>query len=269
MPSLRDVQRGFCAATIFGDDTAVAGLGVAAGALGVAARIDIYRNNVLGNYRKVLGAAFPVVKRLVGAAFFHAAVDAFVRAHPSVRGDVNGYGADLARFLESYGPARPLAYLPDVARLEWAIDQAAIAADASALDLAALAAVDQDALAMLRFRLHPSVRLIESRYPLLHIWQANQPDRDGSDEIDLGEGGDSLLVARAERAVGIERLTPGEAQLLRALAANAALGAAAARAGAVNPSFDLPAVLQRHVLNRVVVAFAAPRAPRVGRKRIQ
>ena len=157
-----------------------------------------------------------------------------------------------------YPPARALAYLPDVARLEWAIDQAAIAADAPSFDLAALAALPEDAYAGLRFVLHPSVQLVESRYPILRIWQANQPDFEGSAEVDLDEGGDSLLVARGERGVDIERLEPGAAALLRGFAAGESLAVAASLATAAEPSFDLTAALRRHVASQVLVAFVAP-----------
>lgn len=258
MPSLRDIQRGMSAAAIFDDDAALAGLGVVAGTIGVAARIEVYRNNVLGNYRKALAATFPVVKKLVGATFFNAAVDAFVRAYPSTCGDVNRYGGDLPDFLADYGPARSLEYLPDVARLEWALDQSGIAADAPAFDLAALAALRQDEYAALRFVLHPSAQLVESRYPILHIWQINQPDHEGADEVDLGEGGDSLLVARGERRVEIERLRAGEAAMLGALAANEPLAIGAALAAKADPSFDLPAALRKNVANHVLVALRAP-----------
>ena len=47
---------------------------------------------------------------------------------------VNRYGGDFAVFLTGYAPARELVYLADVARLEWAIDQANIAADAPEID---------------------------------------------------------------------------------------------------------------------------------------
>ncbi|MEP6997486.1 MAG: DNA-binding domain-containing protein [Betaproteobacteria bacterium] len=253
MPSLLEIQRGM-AATIFGDDAALVALGVVAGGISAAARIDIYRNNVLGNYRKALAATFPVVRRLVGAAFFDAAIDAFVRAHPSNRGDVNRYGGDLARFLADYAPARSLGYLPDVARLEWAIDQAGIAADAPAFDFAALAALAEDAHASLRFVLHPSAQLIESRYPILHIWRVNQPDGHGPPDVDLGEGGDSLLVARGEHGVGVERLGPGETALLRALGRDAPLATAASRANQAEPSFHLPTALRRYVASHLLVA---------------
>src|SRR5438874_11380184 len=98
MPSLREVQRGFVAATVFGDNVALADLGIVAGALDPAARIAIYRNNALSNYRKALAATYPVVQRLVGAAFFNAAIDAFDRAHPSRLGDGNRYRSSPARF---------------------------------------------------------------------------------------------------------------------------------------------------------------------------
>jgi hypothetical protein len=258
MPSLREIQRRMAAATLSGDAAALAALGVVGGTIGVSARVVIYRNNVFGNYRKALAATFPVVRRLVGAAFFDTAVDAFVRSHPSTRGDVNRYGRELARFLADYLPARPLAYLPDIARLEWAIDQAAIAADAPPFDLAALAALPEDAHAGLRLVLHPSAHLVESRYPILHIWQVNQPEFEGAAEVDLGEGGDSLLVARGEDGVDVERLEPGAAALLHGLTAGATLAIAADLAAEAEHSFDLPAALQRQVANHVLVAFVAP-----------
>lgn len=258
MPSLREVQRGMAAATIFDDHTALAALGIVSGTAGAAARIAIYRNNILGNYHKALAATFPVVRQLVGAAFFNAAVDAFVRDHPSTRGDVNRYGGELPRFLSTYVPARDLVYLPDVARLEWSIDQAAIAADAPAFDVAVLAALPEDAHASLRFVLHPSAQLLESRYPILRIWQVNQTNDAAAASVDLGEGGDSLLIGRGPRGVGVERLSPGESALLRAFAANLTLSAAAHRAVEAEPAFDLPAALRHHVANHVLVGFQVP-----------
>jgi len=258
MPSLVEIQRGMAAATLFGDAAALAGLPIVAGTISPTARVDIYRNNVFGNYHKALAATFPVVRRLVGAAFFNAAVDAYVRAHPSTRGDVNRYGGELPRFLADYPPARGLAYLPDIARLEWAIDQAAIAADALPFDLVTLAALPEDAHASLRLVLHPSAHLVESRYPILHIWQANQPDFEGSADVDLDQGADSLLVARGEGGVAIERLEPGAAALLHGFVAGEPLAVAARLATAAEPSFDLAATLRQLVANRVLAGFVAP-----------
>jgi hypothetical protein len=259
MSSLLEMQRGFSAATLFSDTAAIASLPIVAGDLDSEARIAVYRNNVLGNYRKVLAATFPVVRRLVGGAFFDTAAEHFVRGHPSTRGDVNRYGGDFAVFLATYPPARELVYLADVARLEWAIDQANIAADAAPLDVTTLASVAPDALANLHFVLHPAARLIASPFPILRIWQVNQADRGGDERVDLAEGRNTLLVSRSAQGIGIDRIEPGDHALLAALAANATLGVAAERAGAADAEFDLAAALRRHVANQTIVAFCAPR----------
>jgi len=256
--ALRDLQRGLVAATLFGDDAALARLGIATGPMDARSRVAVYRNNVFGNYRKVLAATYPVVKRLVGGPFFEAAAEHFVRAYPSTRGDVNAYGGDFAIFLAAYAPARELAYLPDVARLEWAIDQAAIAADASPMDLAALSAVAPELLPELRMRAHPSLRLLVSRFPLLAIWQSNQPGHEGDGRVDLDAGGEALGIARGADGVVIERISRGQHALLTALLANRTLDAAAAEAAAADTDFELSTTLPRLVASQVLVAFQAP-----------
>ena len=62
-------------------------------------------------------------------------------------------------------------YLPDVAKLEWAMDSVFHAADAVPLDLQALAAVPPEVFATLRFDLHPASRIVCSPYPILRIWR--------------------------------------------------------------------------------------------------
>jgi hypothetical protein len=263
MPSLRELQRGFAAAIIFGDRSAMAGLGVMGGALDAGARLAIYRNNVLGNYRKALAATYPVVQALVGRPFFGAAVEAFVRAHPSRRGDVNRYGGELAQFLASYAPARELPYLPDVARLEWAIDQATIAVDADRLDLASLAAAPETTLGSLRFELHPSARFVVSRYPIFRIWQANQAGHDEDPPVDLSEGGDALLVVRGADGVSVQRLSSATHAFLSSLGGHLTLSQAVERAIAADASFNLGEALKRYVASQTIVAFRAPPFRRV------
>ena len=108
-------------------------------------------------------------------------------------------------------------------------------------------------------RVHPSVHLLTSEFPLLCIWKANQPDGESDGRVDLDAGGDSLLVARGKDGVTIERLAAGEHLLLAMLAANRTLGTATTRAADADDQFDLTAALRRHVANHTLVAFHAPR----------
>ena len=115
-------------------------------------------------------------------------------------------------------------------------------------------------LGELRFKLHPSVQLVPSPYPIFHIWQVNQPGHAGEDRVDLGEGGDALLIARGANGVAVERLTPGGHALLRALARNLQLADAVERALAAEASFDLPTTLKSHAAAGTVVGFRVPRS---------
>ena len=112
MPSLLETQQRFVEA-VFTPDTSIDMVG---GSPAFARdRMAIYRRTIFANYRKALSASYPVVKRLTGTPFFHAAIDAFARAQPSQSGDLNVYGEALGEFLATYPPAADLPYIPDVA----------------------------------------------------------------------------------------------------------------------------------------------------------
>jgi len=189
-------------------------------------RRSVYRRNVLANLREALGAAYPVVRRLVGDAFFDEAADRYARAHPSASGDLHRYGEAFAAFLARYEPASELEYLPDVARLEWAVAQAFHAADARSLDFAALGAIPEGDRGAIRLTLQPAAGLLESPHPIASIWSANQPGRDGTP--DRTDGAERVLVHREGFVVRVRELGDSEWALLGALARGASLAEIAA-----------------------------------------
>jgi hypothetical protein len=255
MPSLHELQQGFAAALLGAEGTQPP-FAITPPARG-AERIAIYRTAVFANYRNALGATYPVVKRLVGAPFFHAAVDAFVRAHPSTCGDLNVYGDAFASFLEGYAPAANLPYLPDVARLEWAIDEASRAPDhdcAPDAVLTALAAAPPDRLPALRLALTPSCRLVASSLPIYRIWQVNQPDYEGDDRVSLDEGPVTLLVRRDTQGICVEPIDAGLHAWLSALATRSPLGASIEAAQNAAAGFDLGQALQTHIATGTIAA---------------
>jgi hypothetical protein len=191
--------------------------------------IGIYRRNLFANLGGALAAAYPVVERLVGVSFFREAARRYILAHPSASGDLGEYGDRFARFLADYPHAAALAYLPDVARLEWACHECYGAADAPALDLGSLARVPEADQARIRFELHPAVRLVRSEHPVAAIWQANQPGSDGTPQ--RLEGGDRVIVHRRDGAVAVEVATPGLWRLAESLSKGESLGAASPAVG--------------------------------------
>jgi hypothetical protein len=256
MPSLPELQAAFARALIernegqFLADWIVSGRG-----LDAQARIGVYRNNVLSNYRNTLRAVYPVVLALVGEPFFDHACDTYASQHPSRSGDLSDFGGEFGDFLAGWPPAAQLAYLSDVARLEWAVERVFHAVDPVALDLHALALVPREELPSLRFQLHPASRIVCSPYPILRIWQVNQPGFAGNQAVELHAGGDALLVIRRDATVELERLSAGELSLLQALAADHTLAQAHAQALEADPRLNLAALLQHYVLSGTLVAF--------------
>ena len=188
-------------------------------------RLALYRDAILANRAGALRAAFPVVARLVGDAYFDEAARLYGEAVPPACADLNCHGATFPAFLATYSHAADMPWLADVAKLEWAWQESLAAADAPGLDFAALALVPEGEQAHLRFHLHPSVRLVRSAWPVLSIWEANQPERDGSPDRD--EGADAVIVWREEQRVRLALLSPAEAAFVDGLARGLALEEAA------------------------------------------
>ena len=218
--------------------------------------IEVYRRNVRANLGGALAAAYPVVRRLVGDAFFDEAALRYARSNPSRSADLHDYGGSFGAFLEVYEPARKLAYLPDVARLEWACHESHHAAGAPAFDLAALRQITAEELGEVRFHLHPATRLTRSFHPIAAIWEANQPPRDGTP--DRIEGPDHVVVRREKLVVRVERVDAAEWTLLAGFAAGASLDAASAALAPGDVERILAASLARFVRDGVVCGFTLP-----------
>ena len=214
--------------------------------------VAVYRRNVLANLAGALASTYPVVRRLVGEAFFGEAARRHALAVPSASGDLNPYGATFGEFLARYEPARELDYLPDVARLEWALHQSDQAADAPAADPAALARVAPGDEGNVHLSLHPAARLVASPHPILAIWEANQPGQDGTP--DRGRAGERVLVRRGAHGAVAGLVDAGEWNLLVALDAGASLDEAIDALGD-----------EAHRLPELVSRFAAANVLRAGR----
>ncbi|MET0216994.1 MAG: DNA-binding domain-containing protein [Burkholderiales bacterium] len=255
MPSLRELQLAFADAL---DRNAWPDPGTPCGD-GLTPRdrerFPVYANNVATNLIEALRAVYPVVEKLVGGKFFAHAAREYVRAVPSVSGDLHRYGRSFPQFLARFDGARPLVYLPDTARLEWLMHETFHAADQDALDLTQLGRVAPDRVGALVFCLHPACRLLRSPYPVHRIWQVNQPDAHDDERVDLGEGGVHLLIARPNASVEIELVSEAEFSALTAMAAGADLTSALADAQARDAGFDAGQFLRRRVLARTLVDF--------------
>jgi hypothetical protein len=239
MRSLADRQAAFGRALLSGAGPAL--LGEFAEAAPVAeARFAAYRRNALGNWRAALAGTYPVLAELLGPAHFASLCDDYIAAHASTDGDLNAYGEALPGSRAAQDRADEFPWLPDLARLEWALQAAYVAADPVPVALESLFAVPPEGQATVRFRLWPGATLVESAWPVGAIWRAHQLGDAARDEalsvLDLSPGRHVVLAARGARGdVEAIDLPAGEAALWRALAAGLPLSDAIAAAGAEDP----------------------------------
>lgn len=258
MSALAGLQRAFAAA-LHGEGDGAIGERVRAAGAPVGARIAQYRRNMDATRHDALAAAYPVVRRLVGDAFFAAMARRYGAGHPSRSGDLHLFGDAFDRFIAACATARDLPYLADVARLEWACHECFHAADAR-FDAPALARVPASRRHELRLRLHPAVRLLESPHPIVAIWEANQPGSDATPA--RAAGPDRALVWRDGFEVRVRCLEPAEWTLLRSLALGATLEDAVEAMGVAEARRVLCAALARFGADGLIAGFerAAGRA---------
>jgi hypothetical protein len=223
----------------------------------LARRFSVHRNNVVGSLVDAVADTFPVVHALVGTEFFRAMAAVFVRAQPPRSPLMHQYGSAFPAFIEGFAPARPLPYLADVARLEFARVQACHAADAQPLtaqsaDELLAAGVD---LAALRPVLHPALRWIESAHPVVSLWAAHQ-GQGALEDVALGQD-ECALVVRPAFDVLVVPCDAGTVAFVQRAHAGGDLADCTA-AGAAHPGFFLSSTLSVLLAHGALAALSFP-----------
>jgi hypothetical protein len=250
MPALLELQRAMRASIVELDASAI----VESLATGSEPdRLDIYRNTIFFALTRALRLAFPAVELLVGGEFFASAADAFIREYLPRAAYLDLYGGEFPDFLSRFPPAISLPYLADVARLEWAVNRALHAPDETPLDLSRLAALVPDDQGRVSFRVHPSVSLLRSDFPVDDFWRAvlNSDDQALAD-LDFTSGPAFLLIERGPTGVEVTRLKKPAWRFLDVLCRSEPLFSAIDSADDI----DAPGLLAEHLAAGRFVAFS-------------
>lgn len=209
----------------------------------ISRRFEVYRQSLRSNFLNALKADFPVVARLVGEDFFRFACAKYIAGRPSHSADLNLVGHGFAAFLSRFPSASALPYLPDVARFEWLWQNAFLAEDTENTLYAQLETLDPAQYGDLRFVFHPSHRIFDSPYPVLSIWQANQPHIAEPPTVSIDEGATRVELYRPATTVEIRPLTQSEYRFVESLRHGRTLDEAGAECLARDPEFAVDAAL--------------------------
>nr|WP_035787912.1 MULTISPECIES: DUF692 family multinuclear iron-containing protein [unclassified Janthinobacterium] len=219
---------------------------------GNAHRLALYRGNLTATWTKTLAHAYPVLQMLVGEEFFGGLARAYGLAQPSDSGDLNRFGARFADFLGGFPHVAHLPYLPDMARLEWALHRAYYSADAAAVGAADFAAVGPQRMESARLRLHPACALLASEWAVVPLWLAHQGD--AAPAFPQQMRADSYaVVARPLWKAQVLPLGKAEHAALALLGGGDDFGAALDAAFDIDEAFDVGASVARWIAHAVVV----------------
>ncbi len=134
--------------------------------------LQAYQANAHAQAQRSLRATYPVVAQLVGADDFSALCTDFWHRHPPELGDLAQWGSDAPAFLQGNLQLASEPYLADVARVEWALHQCALAADIPP-DLASLALLSANDPSALALRLASGTAVVTSTFPVASIVRAH------------------------------------------------------------------------------------------------
>jgi Putative DNA-binding domain len=217
-------------------------------------RFSVYRNNVIVGLIEALRAHYPATYRLVGDEFFWAMARDYVLLEPPTSPLLFDFGARFPDFIEQFEPAGTLPYLADVARIERAWTETYHAPDQQALGADALSCISSYQIAELCLMLHPSMRVVRSRFPSVRIWRMNVGD-DFPSPVDLESGAEDALVVRPNADVDVRSLRPGVASFVRSLAQGKTLMAATEAALSDSSSFEFSSDLAMLIAAGVFVGY--------------
>jgi hypothetical protein len=214
------------------------------------AGVQAYRANAQAIAERALVAAYPVLARLVGDETMAALARDLWRQHPPVRGDLAWFGGELADWLATVHELSDVPYLPDVARLEWAVHRAHAAADPpdAPHDLQMLAQVDPSEVGV---RFVEGSTGVASAWPIVTLWQVHQVPADEAPNLDAARAalaagqGEAAWVWRRGHRVEVAGLTLAEHEFNAELLAGRSLGLALEGASTHHADFSFEPWLLR------------------------
>jgi hypothetical protein len=226
-PALAELQARFASALRAGgaepDDraTSLAACIVDDG-LAPEARVQVYRNNVRALFEGALARTYPVLRRRVGEDYFARLADEYRQHHPSRSGDLHWTGRDFPEWIDARMGGGDYAWLADLARLEWACEEALVCQWAPAAAPDALARLRPEELASAVVSLQPGLRTVRSAFPVWSVWQANQPGSPG-ETVDPSLGPQQVAVVPTVDGLVLHSLPVDRCRFVEQLAAGCTL----------------------------------------------
>ena len=185
-------------------------------------RLAIYADAYFYRLRDVCREDFPATVAVLGDAHFHNLITGYLLDYPPTEPSIQYAGRYLADFLRGHPLRASRPFIADLATLERTLVESFHAADALALEPAALNAITPAEWPGLGMALHPAVRILDLEW---HVQDVVRAVEDGEEPEAPPPGPLKLVVWRRDTRVHYRELEPGESAALTLAADGTTFGA--------------------------------------------
>jgi hypothetical protein len=222
-PSLAEIQLALAERILGGDAPDLdAWIAVPPG-VDAAERLSAYTNGYPARIRESLREAYPALLHILGDRSFAELAERYLPHVPAGEPNLNFVGSALPGFVAHDSLARDLPFLPDLARLEWAVNDCFHARLADPFDALACEDWKPEAWSSACIDFQPGTALVRSPWPVRALRECRNVAREEID-VDLVDRPENVLVHRADLDVVTRVVDDTEAEALDLLLAGEPLG---------------------------------------------
>ena len=147
-------------------------------------RVHVYAHAYRARLSESLLEDYPILHEMLGDESFDFLCNEYIDAQPSDHASLRFFGGHLEAFLFQNTPFSNEPALGEMARFEWALRDVFDGKDESAVSLEELGSIPPESWTILRFKLHPTYKIINFKWNILNIWQSVKEQEMAEQESD-------------------------------------------------------------------------------------
>ncbi|MBC8337846.1 MAG: putative DNA-binding domain-containing protein [Rhodospirillales bacterium] len=187
--------------------------------------LGIYHTGYRLSLLEALEDDYQALRALLGDEVFETLGREYIAQTPSKHYSIRWYGRGMAAYLSDVAPWQNHPELAQLAAWEWALGEAADAADEDTVGVDTFGQIPPEDWAGLVFRFHPSLRRLDLTWSVPPFRQAVQDEDDDIPALEQQDEPVAWAIWRQETQVYFRSLADGEEGVLEAALGGATFGA--------------------------------------------
>ncbi|MHB2025957.1 MAG: HvfC/BufC family peptide modification chaperone [Elusimicrobiota bacterium] len=187
-------------------------------------RLSVYSDAYFLRLLDSLGHDFPALKRALGGDGFRGLIADYLKKNPSTFKSVSMVGGRLFIFVRRHSLSQKFGFLPDLARLEWAVLSCLYRDRLKTAGFFRSGALPEADMPSVELSLGPAARLLETDWAVDRLWHREELPGDRGPRRLRKKEPRKLLIFRDESWVRVESLDPARWSALKKIERGATLG---------------------------------------------